>query len=151
MQTPRIAAALLALCALAESCRTKQDDGAQRRVLARLVAQYPCAQTLPPIADSSSDTLSKDQRCALVGAALRAVASAAPGSGVDPQDTSVISGALLTPLSSADSLGRRLNAYWIVSFAMTGRPYDGEVWIDRKTGESSVHRTHKPLGRTNPG
>jgi hypothetical protein len=132
--------------AVASACRAKRDAYAGQHVLSGFVARFHCPASLAISRGVPSDSLTREERCALVGAALHALA-AAHGQGLtEAGDTALISAAFVGPLASADSNGAILRAFWVVTFTVPSHALDDEAWIDRGDGSIAVRHTHKPIG-----
>jgi hypothetical protein len=116
-------------------------------MLQRLVAEYRCEAEVLPTRSAPTDTLTVQERCALVRAALATVAKpGATPNGLEPADSAAAKAAYIASLTQQDSTGKAIRTYWSVNLELEGRPYDAEVQIDRSSGTRSAQRTHKPIG-----
>lgn len=120
---------------------------AQGREPATPVIEFQCRAPLPKTS-SAVATLSKDQACAMVATAMRALAETRPQEGLpDPADTAVVTAARIhrlteTSLSGADTVA----TWWTVTLRLPPRPYDVEVRLDKSDGKAlGVRKTHKPF------
>ena len=123
---------------------TGQTDKSANPVLPSLTKRYSCTSNRVKIVSSSDDSLSTEERCALVQAAFRRIADQASGE-LPRSDTSAITSAQVASFAFADTAGRGVEAYWTVNFALSDRPYDAVVRVDRNTGTLTATQTHKPF------
>lgn len=116
-------------------------------MLQQLVAEFRCEAEVLPTRSAPTDTLTAQERCALVQAALATVAKqGATPNGLEPADSAAAKAAYIASLTQQDSTGKAIRTYWSVNLELEGRPYDAEVQIDRASGTRSAQRTHKPIG-----
>lgn len=123
------------------TCRT------QGRESAPAVSEFQCGASIPKTS-SAVATLTKDQACAMVATAIRALAATRPQEGLpDPADTAVVTAARIhevteTSLSGADTVA----TWWTVTLRLPPKPYDVEVRLDKGGGRAlAVAKTHKPF------
>ena len=133
------AALILVLCAC-----TRQTDKPVGAVLSTFTQRYTCASNTVKIVSSPNDSLSSEERCALVQAAFRRIAEQASGD-LPSSDTSFVTAAQVASFAFTDTAGRSAESYWTVNFALSNRPYDAAVRIDRITGTLTASKTHKPF------
>jgi len=138
---PKVACIILFAAA---SCSDNKDRHAAR-VLSAIEARYGCPETAERIPSASVDSLSKDERCALVAAGLDALASATPASGLDNSDLALVERADLIAITIVDPLGEKKQSYWSIELSLRGRPYNAEVQVDQSTGNVKARRVHKPI------
>ncbi len=123
---------------------TGQTGKSASPVLASLTKRYGCTSNAVKIVSSPGDSLSPEERCALVQAAFRRIAEQ-PSGELARSDTSAITSAQVASFAFADTAGRGVEAYWTVNFALFDRPYDAVVRVDRTTGVLTATQTHKPF------
>jgi hypothetical protein len=93
---------------------------------------------------SPGTTLDAQQRCALVAAGYRAVASGAhEATGVPASDTAAIAAAAVRRFDFPDLDGGDTTSYWSVDFELRERPYAVQAQVDVRTGAVTVGRVHR--------
>lgn len=106
----------------------------------------PCRVEIQLLAQDSVRYPSADTLCTMVLRSLGALVAAGSHAGVEPGDSAAVSKAFIAPIGLGDAQGGAPRLYWFVTLSLYGRPYDAEVWIDRKTGSlENVRRIHKPF------
>jgi hypothetical protein len=60
-----------------------------------------------------------------------------------PADTAAVSSATVDAIAQIDTAGAPVASWWLVTFHLTGKPYDAEVRFNQKTGERTIRPIHK--------
>jgi hypothetical protein len=103
----------------------------------------PCIPADVAVRAIPDDSVSAADRCRLFILAIGAVGTADSTSGIVPSDTGRITEVLFVPLAHPSPVAGPQRATWHVSLTLADQPYDAEIVIDRKTGQTAVSRVHK--------
>lgn len=120
----------------------KQPAESDEPVLRSLVSRYPCEPHRFTIVAAPEDSLTTNERCALVHAGIDAILTNATNE-LQAADTAAIQSVKVTPFTFADTSSRVAESYWSVDYTLTGRSYDAVVRVDRKTGRITASSGHK--------
>lgn len=139
---PRVLCIVITVIACNGHAKPK-SIGSDHPVLDSLVTRYPCKHDA--IVSNEVAPLTEEQRCALVEAGFRAIASGrgAP-SGVMVSDTARIRGATIWRFAFRDTNERPSITYWSIDYDVGDPARTPTVRIDALTGQIDVGRASNP-------